>query len=185
MRAVAVSMLVAFLFLSGCGRGDDISLNLEGTETVSYVNANPEVISEKMYVYACGEVVRPGVYAVSGNTRVFEVIERAGGLSGNADAGSINLAETVSDGQKVCVPSKNRLSDGSQGTAAEADDGLVNINMADETELMTLTGVGQSRAQAIIAYREEHGSFGSIEDIKKVTGIKDGLFSKIKDQIKV
>ncbi len=68
---------------------------------------------------------------------------------------------------------------------AAADDGLVNINTADAAALQTLTGIGASRAQAIIDYRNENGSFESIEDIKKVTGIKDGMFAKIKDQIKV
>ena len=65
------------------------------------------------------------------------------------------------------------------------DDGLININTADSAALQTLTGIGASRAQAIIDYRNENGSFESIEDIKKVAGIKDGMFSKIKDQIKV
>ena len=74
--------------------------------------------------------------------------------------------------------------DAAQGVSAQ-DPGLVNINTATVTELTTVSGIGASRAQAIVDYRERNGSFGSIDDIKKVDGIKDGLFSKIKDKITI
>lgn len=185
IRASAVIVLTVFLFLSGCGRADDISLDLESTETVSNENANPGLVSEDMYVYACGEVVKPGVYQVSANARVFEVLGLAGGLLEDADTGSINQAETVSDGEKIFVPARAAVSAGSAGSLAKADDGRININTASESELMSLNGVGQSRAQAIVSYREEHGNFQKPEDLMKVTGIKQGLFSRIKDHIKV
>ena len=177
-------MLVSFLFFSGCGKSE-ISLDLESTETVSFADVNPEKYNEKIYVYACGEVTKPGVYLVSANARVFEVIKIAGGLCADADMSSINQAETVSDGEKLFIPSLNAADAADSGEAAESSDGLVNINTADEAELMTISGVGETRALAIIAYREEHGIFEKTEDIKNVAGIKDGLFSKIKGQIKV
>ena len=72
-----------------------------------------------------------------------------------------------------------------QTAAGSASDGLVNINTASIQELTSISGIGESRAQAIIAYREQHGQFTDIEGIKEVDGIKDGLFNKIKDKITV
>lgn len=181
MRAAAVLTVISILLLSGCGDKEDLDLDLKTADTVSYESANPEVKNTDIYVYVCGEVHKPDVYCVSSDTRVFEVIQLAGGLTGTADGSQINQAETVTDGEKIYVPTAVPFN----GQAEMNDDGLVNINTADEDELMTLNGVGQSRADAIIAYREEHGRFEKIEDLKNVAGIKEGLFSKIKDHIKV
>lgn len=187
---------MSVLSVTGCGAPEsDTSFELatftENPEETAQVPVREEAETrEQIYVYVCGHVNRAGVYAVSENTRMFEVISLAGGVKEDADISGINQAEKVSDGQKIYVPSAEETKQAQEGagpaTAAfSKDDGLVNINTADSAALQTLTGIGASRAQAIIDYRNENGAFESIDDIKKVAGIKDGMFSRIKDQIKV
>ncbi len=139
------------------------------------------------YVHVCGEVRRPGVYQLAAGSRIYEAVELAGGFTENAAPDFINLAEPISDGMKVDVPDVQRAEAVSamEPSPGEADDGRVNINTADRALLMTLTGIGEARADAIILYREEHGSFSAIEDIMRVPGIKDAAFQKIKEKIKV
>jgi len=148
---------------------------------------------EMIYVDICGAVKYPGVYRLSGDARVFDAVSQAGGLTEEACERSINQAEKLCDGQKIYVPTEEEWESGSlqedlPGNVsgdASVDDGLININKADEAKLCELPGVGESRARAIIQYREEHGDFQSIEEIQNVSGIKGGLFAKIKDLIKV
>ncbi len=142
------------------------------------------------YVYICGAVAKPGVYAVPSHARVYEVISLAGGLLAEAGEQAVNQAREVVDGEMIRVPTKEELiageaeqSFGDEGT--EAQDGLVDINRADAAELMTLPGIGASKADSIISYREENGGFSSIEDIMNVEGIKEGVFNRIKEHIKV
>ncbi len=144
------------------------------------------------YVYVCGNVVNPGVYEAAPDARVYELIDMAGGASKTGCLEALNLADHIYDGQKLYVPDYDEYESGREfgqndGDAYVAEGnsalGLVNINTADLQQLMTLPGVGQSRAQAIVDYRNEHGSFECIEDIMNVTGIKEGAFSKLKDYI--
>lgn len=132
-----------------------------------------------LYVEVCGCVNIPGVYEVTEGTRVYQVIEMAGGLRGDADSKSINKAESVADGQQIYIPSKDEAIAPAEDTGTE----LVNINKASMDELMTLPGIGQSKAEAIISYRESGGRFETIEDIMNVSGIKDAAFNKIKELI--
>ena len=162
------------------------------------------------YVYVCGQVTSPGVYKLEEGQRIFEAVELAGGFTGEARPEYLNLAEPVFDGMKILVPDEAQASDpswngqiGSSGMvpgtggsgfgAADAysqDKGAVpmkkvNINSASKEELMTLTGIGESRAADIIRYRTEQGAFSRIEDIMNVPGIKEASFRKLKDQIEV
>ena len=162
------------------------------------------------YVYVCGQVTSPGVYKLEEGQRIFEAVELAGGFTGEARPEYLNLAEPVFDGMKILVPDESQASNpswngqiGSSGTvpgtggsgfgAADAysqDRGAVpmkkvNINSASKEELMTLTGIGESRAADIIRYRTEQGAFSRIEDIMNVPGIKEASFRKLKDQIEV
>ncbi len=157
-------------------------------------DAAPDTVEEEtgiIYVDVCGEVNHPGVYQLTSENRVYEAIEKAGGLTKNAAAVCVNQAEKLTDGQQIYVLSKDEMKDsqGSVGNASSsgvsASDGRVNLNTASKEELMTLSGIGEVKADAIIRYREEHGSFQSVEDIKKIEGIKDGVFNKIKDCITV
>ncbi len=159
--------------------------------------------SQECYVYVCGAVQVPGVYVLSSGSRVYEAIAMAGGMTEEADDRYLNQAAPVSDGQKIIVytqeeivqmgldretPIESDAGDGNETAASEqqnADAGRVNLNEADRTELMTLPGIGEARADAIIRYREENGGFQTIEDIKNIDGIKDKAFEKIKDYIEV
>ena len=128
----------------------------------------------------------PGVYELQENSRLYEAITAAGGLTEAAADTYLNQAEILTDGQQIYVPSGEEV----QAPAdllqrPEAGDGKGNINTASREELMTLTGIGEAKAEAIIRYREDKGSFKSAEELKEVEGIKDGVYNKVKDQIKV
>lgn len=166
--------------------------------------------SATIYVDVDGAVLQPGVYSLPDNARVFDAVDAAGGLLPEACSEILNQAEHVSDGQKLYIMTKEEWEvqkelggsqewtgtqegtgkqgqNGTQGTQkqAEQDDELVDLNQATESELCTLPGIGQTRAQAIIAYREASGGFRSIDEIQNVSGIKSGTYEKIKNKIKV
>lgn len=144
---------------------------------------------KEIYVQINGAVKYPGVYKVQEDARVFDVVELAGGMTEDAEPEAVNQALPVEDGQMItiCTQEEWELMQAEEmhTDAAQADDGLVDINTADVAELCTLPGVGQARAESILAYRQEHGSFQAVEEIKQVSGIKDGLYTKIKDKIKI
>ncbi len=140
--------------------------------------------SGRLAVYVCGAVESPGVYELPQGSRVCDAVALAGGLTDAASDTSVNQAEYVSDGQMINIPTADEAVEAAAADQA-ASDGLVNINTAGVEELKTLPGIGDSKAQSIIAYREANGAFQSIEDIKQIDGIKDGVFSKIEGSIKV
>ena len=153
-------------------------------------DAEPETI----FVDVCGAVINPGVYEINADSRVFQVIEAAGGFLPEAASSTVNQAQPVSDGQQIYVPTQAEVEEGTlpaaiqpadPGSGTEAADGVVNINTADAEALKSLTGIGDAKAQAILAYREEHGAFSGIEEIMQVPGIKESTFSAIKDKIAV
>ena len=139
-----------------------------------------------IYVHICGAVINPGVYQVPAGTRVYQALELAGGSSDDAYLSGINLADKLADGQKVYIPAEGENAEGILSTdSGGVQSVMININTASEAELMTLPGIGQSRAKDIINYRVKNGFFESIDDIMKVSGIKEAAFEKIKDLIKV
>ena len=176
-----------------------------GSEAVS----DKEMQQAMIYVDVCGAVANPGVFQLAAGSRVFQAIEAAGGYLPEAALTCVNRAGVLTDGQQLYILTQEEMErqgldpaemagasdgqmNGSAGTgqntgiAAQAQqDNRININTADETQLTTLTGIGATRAQAIIAYREENGPFAAIEDIMNVQGIKEGTFAKIKDEIVV
>ena len=149
------------------------------------------------YVYVCGAVYEPGVYALPAGSRLYEAVEAAGGFLPDACEEYCNLASVVSDGMQYRIPTteevlsgnvitENRVEEASPGnTSAYDGNGLLDINLATAAELMTLPGIGQTRADAIITYRDEHGHFSNKEEIMQVTGIKEGLYSQIEGYITV
>jgi competence protein ComEA len=154
------------------------------------------------YIYVCGAVRQPGVYPISSGMRVYEAIALAGGFSEEADEQWLNQAEMVQDSQRLYVYTKEETQQleeagvtiDSADTASAAvqtqptsdnTNGKININTADKETLMTLPGIGESRADAVIQYRQEHGAFFSIEEIQNISGIKNAVFSKLKDLITV
>lgn len=151
---------------------------------------------KEIYVDVCGAVAEPGVFCLPEGSRVFQALEAAGGFLPEAAENYVNRAKGLSDGEQIYIPTEEEAltmertedvssEDSGVPEAGTENAGKVNLNTADETELCTLTGIGISKARAIIAYREENGPFVSIEDLMKVDGIKEGTFHKIKDEIVV
>lgn len=198
-RGLAAALLFVVLFAGGCKREDTVfSSGLDEipiTAESEYTKAEPADVTEsdteepEMYVYVCGAVKNPGVYSIHADMRVFEAVEYAGGFAEDADVRWINQAEKVYDGQKLYIYTEEETSRMKQTEILSeqqntvATDGKVNINQASRELLMTLPGIGESRADAIIQYRNDHGFFSSIEDIQKVPGIKQAVFSSIKGHI--
>lgn len=174
---------VLVVILTACTK-DTVYLN-EVTEVQMTETATPDDDTEPAFccVYVCGAVQNPGVYELPKGARVGAAIEKAGGFTQNA-AATYNLAEKVADEQMIQVLTVEESSQ-MQTVKTESEDGRINLNTATAEQLMTLPGIGQSKADSIIAYRTENGSFQSIEDVMNITGIKEGVFVKIKDSITV
>lgn len=136
-----------------------------------------------------GAVASPGVYELSiEQPRVRDAVSMANGLTAEADTSSLNLAELLSDGQKIYVPHQGEVlqaapADSAVSSSASSGPSKVNINTAGSADLQTLSGVGEATAEAIIEDREQNGSFASIEDIMRVSGIGEKKFEKIKGDI--
>ena len=143
----------------------------------------PSEEAQEICVYVCGAVRKPGVYMLPAGSRVYAALEAAGGLLPEADPRQINQAELLADGQQITIYTEEDLEAMPSAEAAVGADGRVNINTAGTEELMTLPGIGQVRAEAIVRWREEHGAFASIEEITQVEGIKEASFRKISDRI--
>lgn len=196
---------------AGNGTGSDSGKHISDAD----IDNGSEAVSDKemqqamIYVDVCGAVANPGVFQLAAGSRVFQAIEAAGGYLPEAALTCVNRAGVLTDGQQLYILTQEEMErqgldpaemvkasdgqmNGSAGTgqntgmaAQVQQDNRININTADEAQLTTLTGIGATRAQAIIAYREENGPFAAIEDIMNVQGIKEGTFAKIKDEIVV
>lgn len=149
-----------------------------------------------IWVYVSGAVRQPGVYELPEGSRLFEALERAGGMTETADPDFLNQAELLLDGVQIQVPTKEEVALGIaekqmedskkvQAESSGASGGKVNLNTATKEELMTLPGIGEAKADSILSYRESAGGFQSVEQIKEIEGIKDGVFEKIKELIAV
>lgn len=180
--------------VAGKSGGEDAS----GSGIDSNGNGSPGV-EKIVYVYVCGAVGLPGVYALPENARIDAAVNAAGGLRDDASPDAVNLAQFIADGQQIYVPTKEEVKNGFSGSGAQTASpasgdgygsgggsgvsGKVNINTAGESELMSLTGIGSARARAIIEYREKNGRFGSADDLLAVEGIGAGILSKIRGKI--
>lgn len=152
----------------------------------------------KIVVYICGAVKKPGVYEFETDSRVYDAIKAANGFKKDAVRTAINQARPLEDGEQINIPTVKQLKkkssslnsqiekrQQSEADSSSENSGLVNINTASASELTSLSGIGQSRADAIIEYRETNGGFKDISDIMKISGIKEGIFNKIKNKISV
>lgn len=184
-KKVYIVVLVTFCILfGGCRRQE--SLFLVQSEEVEENSASQTVTAppKQIAVYVCGQVQHPGVVYLEENARAVDAVEAAGGLTEYADGDYVNLAAPVSDGERLFIPD---VQEGQELREQEAEKAstLVNINTADLQRLMTLPGIGESKARDIIAYREKHGAFTGIEELMEVSGIKESLFEKVKERIVV
>ena len=141
---------------------------------------------EKIFVDVKGAVKHPGVFETTKDKRVKDLIEEAGGLLDDADTSTLNLSQKVKDQMVIYVlkhgEKPKQISD--SGTSSSSGD-VININTANKEQLMKISGVGKTKAEAIISYREKNGDFKKKEDITKVRGIGKATFEKIKDKIEV
>lgn len=193
MKKLLCLVICSLVLFTGCGDNS----YFQSTETTIDENETVEETTETeneeptgtIFVQVAGAVIKPDVYELAANSRVYEAIEAAGGLLDTADDADINQAELLTDGQKIYIYTKAERElaqlQANESEAAGEDDGRVNINTASLEELKSLPGIGDSKANLIISYREANGAFSSIEDIKNVTGIGDGIFAQIEAYIKV
>ena len=194
-RKVLWEVLFCCVILCGCAINTDEELSwkldLEEAQSQQMPSEVPETVvsqeTQKIYVYVCGAVTQPGVYEMKEGSRVYEAVAMAGGITQEADDTCINMARIVTDGEQITILTQEEVLQMHtiSGTGQGSIGRMVNINTASVTELTQLSGIGEARALAIIAYREEKGAFQSIEQIKNVSGIKDALYEKIKDYITV
>ncbi|MDO5155680.1 MAG: helix-hairpin-helix domain-containing protein [Eubacteriales bacterium] len=161
----------------------DLPSDLEQTEVSDASEKQDEAF---IYVYVCGHVVHPGVYAVLSEARICDALALAGGVTEDGVEEALQQAEKMQDGQTLYVPGRDEVDQEQHFEKQdEAEDGLVNINSASAEELKQLPGIGDSKANTIINYRNEHGGFQAIEDLMQIPGIKEGVYLKIKNMIKV
>ncbi|MFD2657232.1 helix-hairpin-helix domain-containing protein [Gracilibacillus thailandensis] len=133
-----------------------------------------------------GEIKRPGVYQVSENDRVEDVIQLAGGFTNKADKQMINLAERVYDEMVIYVPSKDEnLEETQQALNTGSDDQKVKVNIASVEEMQTIPGIGEVKANAIVEYRDTYGRFEKLEDLTKVSGIGDKTVEKLEEYVRI
>ena len=194
--------------LGDTGQNREAEPNAGSTDRTEHSDA-PSEEAPTLVVHICGAVAAPGVYELPTGSRIIDAVEAGGGFLPEADEACCNLAEAIEDGCQIYIMTKTEsCADGQtekkagiqtspdgglqttdrnvrSNSAPALDSGLVNLNTADVAALMTLPGIGESRAKAIISYREQHGAFVKIEDIMKISGIKQAAFSKIKDKITV
>ena len=197
MKKQIILLGIVVLILLGCTACKSTSylekqsdLSSEDTSEDATDSADTTEETEKkteIYVQISGAVADPGVYTFPADSRVYELIEAAGGLLPEAYDVSLNQAERLSDGQKIHVYTREEAAEGLTPTeeSSSTSDGKVNINTASAEELTSLKGIGQTRAESIVAYRQEHGAFAAVEDLKEVSGIGDATYQKIADAITV
>lgn len=137
-------------------------------------------------VYVTGAVNKPGVVTLNEGARLADAVNACGGILPTGDSSRVNLAQVLKDGQKISVPEKQAAAK-SKAAASNAGAGeesqLVNLNTADARALDSLPGVGPSTAQKIIEYRETEGGFQDISDLKKIKGIGEAKYAKLKDRV--
>lgn len=210
LSITAISVVIYFIFVK---KEDYLEINSNFNILISNeenneiqdnsLEENGNDISNKIVIYITGAIKNEGVYELEENSRIADSIEKAGGLTEEANINNLNLAYVLQDGMKVHIPKKgenvNEINDdtnvymtredsvfkNSENIVSNSNTSKININTATQKELETLPGIGESTALKIINYRNENGKFSCIEDIKKVSGIGDSKFSKIKDLIKV
>lgn len=180
-------VLVSMMMTVACACGN----TEEGIAMITEEKENSEERTEEqteakekfLHVFVCGKVKNPGVYRLKNGARIVDAIEAAGGLTKDAAETSVNQAQKIEDGQQITIPSKHEQQESLKEEPSSEESNRISINQATKEELMSLPGIGESKADSIIAYREEHGGFQSTEDLMKISGIKEGVYNKIKDKI--
>lgn len=182
-------LLLIPVWLSGCGRDEEV-FALNGSEflgeelTVAQEDTvqDTEASGDTVFVHVCGAVRTPGVVEVAAGSRAQAAVEAAGGFLEEADTVYVNLADILEDGEQLYIPTVEEAEELRESQLV-SQNGKINLNSADRSQLCTLPGIGESRADDIIAYRTQHGGFSDAEEIMLVPGIKTSVYEKIKDRI--
>ena len=202
--------IIILLYIGGFFYFQTISRNIKQDsnkiETKNEINEEKELTEISIDVK--GEVSSPGVYKLKYGERVVDAITMAGGLTNNANTRFINLSKTLEDGDVIVIYSNSEIENAKKDNVVYVEtpcvceeikndgcyketsyniniNGKININSATKEELQSLSGIGESKARAIIEYRNKFGNFKSIDEIKNVSGISETIYSKIKENITV
>ena len=195
-----ISGVLAVIVIILVGRGMMASPTKEKVMVTNAVNTTrveeaTTMMPQNCYVDIKGEVLHPGVYEFSCESRIQEVIKKAGGFTEEADETKINLAQKISDQMQIIVPNLNSKQEGgvtegnsekgnlSNTTPSNLKQGTVNINTATLEQLQTIKGIGKKKAEAILQYRKEHGAFRTKEDLLQVKGIGKKALEAIESQV--
>ena len=206
-RKMITAGILFFAFLFSSCKEEQVSLELESPDSFDSIEEREEKERENsvkedekaeeekaqpIYVYVCGAVNNPDVYEMQEGDRMYQAVNMAGGMTEDAAAQYVSLAMEVEDGQRLYIPTKEEIESEGQGMmqlepehSGKGNGDLVNINKASIEELTALPGIGEAKAESILAYRLDKGSFQSIEELKEVKGIGDALFQKIKEKVSV
>ena len=192
--------VLAVIVIILVGRGMMASPTKEKVMVTNAVNTTrveetTTMMPQNCYVDIKGEVLHPGVYEFSCESRIQEVIKKAGGFTEEADETKINLAQKITDQMQIIVPNLHSKQEGgvtegnsekgnmSNTTPSNSKQGTVNINTATLEELQTIKGIGKKKAEAILQYRKEHGAFRTKEDLLQVKGIGKKALEAIESQV--
>ncbi|MGN0250484.1 MAG: helix-hairpin-helix domain-containing protein [Oliverpabstia sp.] len=190
-------LFVGAVFCFGCGGAGSVLKDMdtaaeEVQESESVQEEADSDAVEAIFVDVCGAVQQPGVYELPAGSRIFQAIALAGGLTEEAESRLINQAEVLTDGQQIRIYTREESEKqeiaavaGQNADVQGTTEAKINLNRADKNVLMTLQGIGEAKAEAILAYRQEKGGFSSVEELMQVEGIKDKLYEKLKDKVTV
>lgn len=180
--SVAAAVVLGLVVLSAAIGWGILRGQATTAETVPLHDDTVAVESGMLYVHVLGEVAHPGLYELDAGARVVDALAAAGGTTDVSDLAAVNLARVLADGEQLRVPSIDERA--AEGESAP-DDGLIDLNTADQTALETLPRIGPALAQRIIAWREEHGRFASVDDLLAVSGIGEKMLAGMRDLVRV
>jgi len=183
---VVVALVVGVLFSAFAPRGETVEIgapepSLSGSPPGSAV---PEVTGATLFVHILGEVAKPGLYEFEHGDRGVDAVAAAGGFTKKADQAGLNLARELSDGEQIIVPKVGAKPQPPPGGGTSAG-GLINLNTADAAALETLPGIGEALSARILAWRESHGAFASVDDLGSVAGIGEKTLGALRDLVTV
>ena len=183
---VVVALVVGVLFSAFAPRGETVEIgapepSFSGSPSGSTA---PEVTGATLFVHILGEVAKPGLYEFEQGDRAVDAVAAAGGFTKKADQAGLNLARELSDGEQIIVPKVGAKPQPPPGGGTSAG-GLINLNTADAAALETLPGIGEALSSRILAWRESHGSFASVDDLGGVAGIGEKTLGALRDLVTV
>lgn len=194
---ISVIVFAIFIIKNNLQNNYNFELN-DSVENISEINntiGENNVDNRQMYVHIVGEVINSGVYELVDGERIIDIIKKAGGVTEQADLSKVNLAYKLLDGQKIIIPNVSESSDNdfvyvinNAGNNVISNDGVnakININIASQTELETINGIGASTAKKIIEYRDKNGYFKSVDDLMNISGIGKSKVDNIREYVVV